>query len=205
MSHATAWPVTVSRTMRSPLPSPSKSWFTGVIFGVTVNVAPLLATPPTVTQTAPVVAPAGTAATMLVVDQLVGAAVTPLNMTVLVPCVPPNVVPVIVTAVPTGPLVGASVVILGATVNVTPLLARPPTVTTTAPVVAPAGTATAMLVADQLVGVAAVPWNVTVLVPCVAPKFEPVIVTGVATGPIVVDRLVMLGGIGGAGTSKNTS
>ena len=51
-----------------------------------------------------------------------------------------------------------------------------------------------MLVAVQLVGVAAVPLNVTVLVPCVAPKFVPVIVTGVPTGPLVGDRLVSVGG-----------
>src|SRR5260221_8194843 len=48
------------------------------------------------------------------------------------------------------------------------------------------------LVADQLVGVAAVPLNVTVLVPCVAPKFVPVIVTAVPTGPFVGDRLSTL-------------
>ena len=46
-----------------------------------------------------------------------------------------------------------------------------------------AGTGTTMLVALQLVGVAAVPLNFTVLVPCVAPKFVPVIVTDVPTGP----------------------
>ena len=51
------------------------------------------------------------------------------------------------------------------TVNVTPLLAAPATVTTTDPVVAPAGTGTAILVALQLVGVAAVPLKVTVLLP----------------------------------------
>ena len=48
-----------------------------------------------------------------------------------------------------------------------------------------------MLVADQLVGVAGVPLNVTVLVPFVAPKLVPVIVTDVPTGPLVGDRLVM--------------
>jgi hypothetical protein len=42
-----------------------------------------------------------------------------------------------------------------------------------------------MLVGPQLVGVPAVPLNFTVLVPCVAPKFVPVIVTDVATGPDV--------------------
>jgi hypothetical protein len=50
-----------------------------------------------------------------------------------------------------------------------------------------------MLVALQLVGVAAVPLKVTVLVDCVAPKFEPVIVTGVPTGPEVGLKLVMIG------------
>ena len=51
-----------------------------------------------------------------------------------------------------------------------------------------------MLVALQLVGVAAIPLNVTVLVPCVAPKFVPVIVTG-AHSPEVGFRLVMLGAV----------
>jgi hypothetical protein len=71
------------------------------------------------------------------------------------------------------------------TVKLTPLLATPPTVTTTFPVVAPVGTGTAMLVALQLVGVPAVPLNVTVLVLCVVPKFVPVIVTAVPIAPDV--------------------
>src|SRR5213082_3065612 len=79
------------------------------------------------------------------------------------------------------------------TVKLTPLLATPPTVTTTLPVVAPAGTGTTMLVAAQLVGVAAVPLNVTVLVPCVIPKLAPVIVTDMPTNPDVGFRLAMLG------------
>ena len=78
-------------------------------------------------------------------------------------------------------MLGAGVV----TVKFTPLLATPPTVTTTFPVVAPVGNGTTMLVGPQLVGVPAVPLNVTVLVPCVAPKFVPVIVTDVPTGPDV--------------------
>jgi hypothetical protein len=73
------------------------------------------------------------------------------------------------------------------------LLARPPTVTTTFPVVAPLGTGTTMLVADQVVGVAVVPLNVTVLAPLVAPKFAPVIVIDVPTGPFVGATLVRLG------------
>ena len=68
-----------------------------------------------------------------------------------------------------------------------PLLFTPPTVTTRLPVVAPVGTVATMLVALQLVGVAAVPLNVTVLVPCVAPKFVPVTVTEVPMTPEVGD------------------
>ena len=50
-----------------------------------------------------------------------------------------------------------------------------------------------MLVALQLVGVAAVPLNLTVLVPCVPPKFAPVMVTEVPDTPEVGFRLVMFG------------
>ena len=78
-------------------------------------------------------------------------------------------------------------------VKLTPLLAEPPTVTTTLPLVALAGTGTVMLVALQVVGVADAPLKVTVLVPCVDPKFVPVIVTAVPTGPELADRLVMIG------------
>ncbi len=76
-----------------------------------------------------------------------------------------NVEPLIVTEVPTGPEVGVRLSILGVTVKLTPLFGCPLTVTTTGPVVAAAGTGTAMLVTLQLVGVAAVPLNVMVLVP----------------------------------------
>src|SRR5207249_11037827 len=93
------------------------------------------------------------------------------------------------------PEVGDRLVMLGAveTVKLTPLLATPPTVTTTLPVVAPVGTGATIDVALQLVGVAAVPLKVTVLLPWVAPKFEPAMVTEVPTPPEVGDRLVMLG------------
>jgi hypothetical protein len=133
---------------------------------------------------------------MLVVLQIAAVAVVPLNFTVLDPCVAPKFAPLIVTDVPTTPEVGFMLLMLGAgtgTVKLTPLLAAPPTVTTTLPVVAPAGTGTAMLVALQLVGVAPIPLKVTLLVPWVAPKFAPVIVTGVPSTPDVGFRLVMLG------------
>lgn len=74
----------------------------------------LLAIPLTVTTTAPVVAPLGTDATICVSLQLViVVAVTPLNVTVLVPWVAPKLRPVIVTDVPAEPEVGANEVIVG--------------------------------------------------------------------------------------------
>jgi len=168
----------------------------GVVSAWTVKPTPLLATPPIVTTTLPVVAPAGTLVAILVALQLVGVAVVPLNFTVFVPCAPPKFAPVIVTAAPTNPEVGFKLEMLGAgagTVKFTPLLATPPTVTTTLPVVAPFGTAAVMFAALQPVAVAATPLNVTVLEPCDAPKFEPAIATEVPTGPDVGFKLVMLG------------
>jgi hypothetical protein len=153
----------------------------------------LLATPETVTTTFPVVAPVGTGTTMLVALQLVGVPAVPLNFTVLLPCVDPNVVPVTVMDAPTTPYVGDRLVIFGATVKLIPLLAAPDTVTTTFPVVAPLGTGTWILVELQLVGVPVVPLNCTVLVPWDDPKFLPVIVTEAPTGPEVGDKLVILG------------
>ena len=178
------------------VPTAPELGFKLLIVGPTVNATPLLACVPTVTTTFPVVAPAGTVTLMLVALQFVAVATVPLNITVLVPCVPPKFVPVIVTAVPTAPELGFRLVIPGAgavTVKVTPLLACVPTVTTTFPVIAPAGTVTAILVSLQLVAVAVVPLNLTVLVPWVAPKFVPVIVTAVPTGPDVGFRLVIAG------------
>ncbi len=69
------------------------------------------------------------------------------------------------TEVPAAPAVGEMLLIIGGTMNATPLLVRLPTVTTTGPVVAPEGTGTVMLLLPQLVGEAIVPLNVTVLVP----------------------------------------
>lgn len=61
------------------------------------------------------------------------------------------------------------------------------------PVVAPVGTGTVTLVVLQLVGVAAIPLNATVLVPCDTPKLVPLIVTEVPTGPEVGFKLVSAG------------
>jgi hypothetical protein len=96
----------------------------------------------------------------------------------------------IVTPVTQGPVTVPEsvqfVVQLANTVKADPLLAVPNTVTTTLPVVAPAGTDTVMLVGLQaLAAAAAIPLNVIVLVPWVAPKLVPVMVSDVTAGPEV--------------------
>ena len=111
----------------------------------TVKKTPLLAKLPVVTTTLPVVAPEGTVAIIDVGLQPVAVAAMPLNVTVLAPCVGLKFVPVIITDVPTGPEAGDKLVTLGpvpGTVKLTPLLTVPLAVTTTFPVVAPAGTGT---------------------------------------------------------------
>src|SRR5215472_4589427 len=163
---------------------------------VTVKAMPLLATPETVTTMLPVSAPFGTGTLMVVALQPVGVAVIPLNVTVLLPWLAPKFAPVMVTGAPIVPLVGLTEVMLGVgtTVKVNPLLVIPFTVTTTLPVVAPAGTMTTMLVALQLLAVPAdVPLKVTALVPCVFPKFVPVIVTEAPIGADVGLKLETVG------------
>lgn len=74
--------------------------------------------------------------------------------------------PLIVTDVPIGPDEGERLLILGdVTVKFKPLLATPEMVTTTLPLDAPLGTGATICVLLQLVGLAAVPLNVTVLDP----------------------------------------
>jgi len=84
---------------------------------------PFVAEPPMFTTIGPVVAPAGTGAIMVSMPQVVGVAVTPLKVIVLVPCDVPNKKPLITTLVPTGPNAGESPEIDGATVNEKLLLA----------------------------------------------------------------------------------
>ncbi|HEX3819915.1 MAG TPA: hypothetical protein VHW45_06270 [Candidatus Sulfotelmatobacter sp.] len=164
------------------------------IAGVTVKFTPLLTLAPTFTFTLPVVAPVGTEVSIEVLLQLVTVAIfPPLNVTVLEPCVAPNAVPVIVTAAPIGPEMAERLKIPGVTVNATPFDVKPPTVTITFPVVAPAGTATCIAFAPQAVGVAVVPLKVTVLVPCVYPKVVPLTVRAVPSGPEVTERLLIAG------------
>jgi len=161
----------------------------------TVKLEPLLATPLAFTTTFPVVAPLGTVTPMLVALQLLTVAVVPLNVPEPLPSLAPKFAPVMVTAAPTAPVVIDRLVMLGAatTVKLEPLLATFETVTTTFPVVAPAGTVVPMLVALQLVIVAVVPLKVAELLPWLAPKLVPVMVTAAPTAPVVTERLVILG------------
>jgi len=147
--------------------------------GTTVNPTGLLGPPPTVTTTFPVVAPTGTGTVIVVALQLVGVAAVPAKVTVLMPCADPKLVPVIVTGVPATPEVGFRFVMLGdgSTVKLAPLLATPPTVTITFPVVAAAGTGTTMVASFQFVGVPAAPLNATVLAPWAGWNPAPWIVT----------------------------
>jgi hypothetical protein len=168
-----------------------------VMFGAAVKFTPLLATPPTVTTTVPDVAPDGTGTAIELAPQLVGVAAVPLKVTVLVPWLGPKLVPEIVTVAPTAPVAGDKFVMFGATEKPNPPLAVPFTVTTTVPLVAPEGTVAAIDVGLQPVAVAATPLNVTVLVPCVASKFVPVIVTDAPTGAELGDKLVRLGPVPG--------
>jgi hypothetical protein len=108
---------------------------------VTVKLLALVAVPPAVvTLMVPVVAPVGTVALICVAELTVNDAVVPLNFTAVAPL---KFAPVIVTLIPTAPLVGEKLVIDGAgmTVKLLALVPVPPAVVTLiVPVVAPDGT-----------------------------------------------------------------
>jgi hypothetical protein len=113
----------------------------------------------------PLARPAGTAVTICVLLQPLTVAATLPNLTVPPPWVAPKFEPRIVTTVPGVPNCGNRALMLGPTVNGTPLLLVPETITTTLPVVAPMGTGTTILELLQLVGTANTPLKLTVLVP----------------------------------------
>src|SRR5713101_8801402 len=140
---------------------------------------------------------------MLVSLQVVAVAVVPLKVTVLDPCESRKYDPVIVTLCPTDAALGFNVVMPGdgVTVKVTPLLAVPPTVTVTGPVVAVVGTGASIAVAVQPVGAVATPLNLTALKPCVAPKLVPTVWTDVFLGPRFGVTLVTLAGCGRGATT----
>jgi hypothetical protein len=128
---------------------------------VTVNTSGLPAVPPGVVITIfPVFAPVGTSAVTCVSEFTVNVvAFTPPKVT-LEACV--RLTPVMVTGVPTGPLVGVKVLIDGTTRKVILLLRFPPGIlTVTIPVVAPAGIVVVRKVSDETLNLAAVPLKET--------------------------------------------
>src|SRR5438876_9173551 len=123
---------------------------------------PLLATPPMVTTTLPVLAPPAIFTTIIATTHLYAVSLHDALPILLVPCVAPKLTPVIVTDVPRTPDVGLDRVRLGGgTVHatLTPALATPPTMKTTFPVVAPLGPGATMFMTAQLVALAAAPLN----------------------------------------------
>ena len=108
---------------------------------MTVKLFALLAVPPeVVTLIGPLEAPAGTVAVMAIAEFTAKLALVPLNSTAVAVV---KFVPLIVTLVPTGPLVGVKLEMVGGlmTVKLLALLAVPPAVVTLiGPLEAPAGT-----------------------------------------------------------------
>ena len=132
----------------------------------TVNAAGLVAVPPAVvTLTEPVTAPGGTVAVIDVAETTVyDVAATPPNLTVLAPV---RLEPAIETLAPAAPLVGEKVEIVGAgaMVNVPTVTLPVCVLTTTGPVVAPAGTVAVIDVQEPAVNAAAALLNVTDVTP----------------------------------------
>src|SRR5204863_526112 len=144
-----------------------------------------------VTLIGPLVAPAGTVAVIAVAELTVKLALVPLNSTAEAPV---KLVPLMITLVPTGPLPGVKLVIVGGliAVNLLSLLAALPVlVTLIGPLVAPAGTVAVIAVAELTVKLALVPLNSTAEAPV---KLVPLMVTLVPTGPLPGVKLVIVGG-----------
>ena len=129
-----------------------------------MNVATLVATPPGVVMVILlVIAAVGTVAVTCVAELTTKLAVTSPNVTFVV-CVTP--LPLMTTFVPTGPLVGLKLDMLGMTLKIL-LLTRIPVgvVTLTAPVVPVAGTIAVMYVFEATVKLADPEPNFTLVVP----------------------------------------
>src|SRR5436309_6107114 len=164
------------------------STMTGAPGEVTVKLMALVAVPPgVVTDTGPVVAPAGTVVVTWASEFTVKTADTPLNVTVVAPV---RLVPVSVTEVPTGPLIGLNARMTGApgevTVKLITLVALPSeSVMAIGPVVAPDGTVAVIWMLESTVKAAAVPLKVTAVATLASSKPFPVMMTEVPTGPVI--------------------
>src|SRR5207237_1368728 len=134
--------------------------------GGTVDLGGLVAVPAgVVTPIGPVVAPVGRVVGIEVDEFTVKLAATPLMVTDVTPV---KFVPVIVTLVPTGPLVGEKLVIVGGGMTVkllAPVAVPAEVVTFVGPVVAPAGTVAVIDVDEFNVKLALVPLKRTAVAP----------------------------------------
>src|SRR5438270_925596 len=131
---------------------------------------------------------------MLVSESTVTVVATPpLKATAFAPV---KLMPVSSTDVPDTPLLGANELITGAGTKFVGLVPTPvEAVTVIGPIVALVGTWTVIKVALQLEAAAAsTPLNLTVLVPWLAPKFVPVMLTTVPTTPPPGVNEVTVGG-----------
>ena len=158
---------------------------------VTVKFVALVAVlPATVTVILPVVAPAGTVVVIDVAVLAVTTAVVPLNLTVLLTGVVLKFVPFMVTVVPTAPLVGVKLDIVGNEGAVTMKLVALGAVmqfvvTEMGPVIALVGTVVVMLVAVLAVTVAVLLLkNLTILLAGIVLKLVPVNVTVLPMEPL---------------------
>ena len=152
-----------------------------------------------VTVILPVVAPVGTTAVIRPSFATLKLADVPLNRTLLAPV---KWLPLMVTDVPTAPLDGEKLLIVGTvppvTVKFGPLVAVPDAVVTVIlPVVAPAGTVDITWVFETKLNVADVPLNFTPLTPV---KLVPLMVTAVPGAPLDGEKLLI---VGMAGTTKS--
>jgi hypothetical protein len=170
---------------------------TGALVPVTVKLPRLWSFPLGLnTDTFPVVAPAGTVAWICELLLMTNCAAAPLNRTEFTA---ENVLPVIVTDVPTGPLLGLKSVMFGpppppaVTVKVVVPAVPLGVCTEIGPVAAPPGTLVVICVPGPFtLNTAAVPLNATENAP---PKPAPLIVTVVPTGPVCGLKLVICGGV----------
>ena len=175
----------------------------GPIGGMTVKLLVLVAIPAGfATAIGPVSAPPGTVALICVAESIIYVDGTPLNLTETVPI---KFDPVIVTDVPTGPLVGvndeidgakpAAVVTVKFGVESAAVVAVPiGAVTEIGPLVAPFGTTAVICVSESTVNKdAGVPLKLTPVAP---EKLIPLIVTADPIGPIIGEKeLTAVGGI----------
>jgi hypothetical protein len=183
-------PVIVTDVPTGP-PVGEKPEIAGAAVEGTVKFVVLVAVPSgVVTPMSPVVALGGTVAISWVAEVTLNVALTPLNVMAIAPV---KFAPVIVTSVPTGPLVGVKVEMVGAarTVNAAALVAVPPGVVTfMVPLVAPAGTVAVIWVAEITVNAAAMSLSVTAVAPV---KSVPPTVITVPIDPLAGANVAMVG------------